>query len=99
MCFPAAMTFAALFSAACVVGPPPGTVYASYAPPHAEIEVTGVAPGPGYVWVGGHHAWRGSTYVWEPGRYEKAPHQGAHWVAGTWNHHERGWYWKEGHWK
>ena len=99
MCFPAAIAFAALLPAACVVGPPAGTVYASYAPPVAEVEVTGVAPGPDYVWVAGHHAWHGSAYVWAPGRYERAPHQGARWVNGNWQHHSKGWYWTDGHWK
>lgn len=98
MCFPAAVAFAALLPA-CVVGPPPGTVYASIAPPHAEVEVTGVAPGPDFVWVSGHHVWRGGNYAWEPGRYERAPHHGARWVSGTWRHHERGWYWTDGRWK
>lgn len=99
MCLLAALAFAAFLPAACVVGPPPGTVYASFAPPAAVVEVTGVAPGPNYVWIPGHHVWRGGTYVWDPGRYERVPHHGARWVHGEWRHHERGWYWTDGHWK
>ena len=98
MCLPAVFSFAIALSG-CVVEPAPGTVYASFAPPAAEVEVVGVAPGPDYVWVPGHYVWRGGNYVWEPGRYEKAPHRGARWVRGTWRHHERGWYWTDGHWK
>ena len=67
--------------------------------PAAEVEITGVAPGPDYVWVPGHHVWRGGNYVWDPGRYERAPRHGARWVHGQWRHHERGWYWTDGHWK
>lgn len=37
--------------------------YASYPPPPARLEVYGVAPGPGFVWVTGYHAWRGGRYV------------------------------------
>jgi hypothetical protein len=98
-CLPAALAFAALSLPACVVGPPPGTVYASYAPPAAEIEVAGVAPGPDFVWIAGHHTWSGTAYVWSPGRYERRPHANARWVGGAWVHHSRGWYWREGRWK
>ena len=99
MCFLAAIAFAALLPAACVVAPPPGTVYVSHAPPAAEVEITGVAPGPGYVWVPGYHAWRGGLYVWVPGSYQRAPHNGARWVSGEWHHHSKGWYWTDGRWK
>ncbi len=83
----------------CVAGPEPGTVYASFAPPTAEVEVVGVAPGPAYVWIGGHHVWRGGGYHWEPGRFEKRPQPGARWVPGQWRHHSHGWYWRDGRWK
>jgi hypothetical protein len=100
-CLPAAFAFAAFGLAACVSGPPAGTVYASIAPPApvVELDVMGVAPGPDHVWIAGHHAWEKSQYVWVPGRWDKRPHGGAHWVKGEWHHHERGWYWTDGHWK
>jgi len=45
---------AGLLSACAVgVGPAPGEVYVSAAPPAAEIEVAGTAPGPDYVWIHG----------------------------------------------
>lgn len=100
-CLPAALAFSALALAACVAGPPAGVVYASYAPPAPRIEadVMGVAPGPDYVWISGHHAWEGGQYVWAPGRWDRRPHAGARWKAGVWRHHSRGWYWTDGRWK
>jgi hypothetical protein len=74
-------------------------VYARVAPPPAEVEVIGVAPGPDYVWIGGHHEWRGSAYVWVGGRWAARPHRRARWVAGHWRHTREGWYWVDGHWK
>ncbi len=97
MCLGAAVLAASM--AGCVVEPEPGTVYASFAPPAAEVDVVGVAPGPDYVWIGGHHVWRDGGYRWEHGRYEKRPRAGARWVPGQWRHHARGWYWRDGRWK
>jgi hypothetical protein len=36
------------------------------APPPPRAEVMQVAPGPGYVWISGHWAWRHGWY-WAPG--------------------------------
>jgi hypothetical protein len=95
----ASLVFPALVLGACVAGPPPGVVYASYAPPAAQVEVVGVSPGADYVWIPGYHAWRNNAYVWVPGRYERAPHAGARWERGAWRHHQKGWYWVDGHWR
>jgi len=38
---------------------PSGYAYVSVPPPHPQYEVVGVAPGYDYVWIKGHHAWRG----------------------------------------
>lgn len=74
-------------------------VYVSVAPPAPIAEVRVVAPGPGYVWVGGFHRWDGKAYAWVPGRWALPPHGHAAWVAGHWKHHAHGWYWVDGHWK
>ncbi|MGH9442279.1 MAG: YXWGXW repeat-containing protein [Thermoanaerobaculia bacterium] len=79
--------------------PPRGVVYARFAPPPAEVDVIGVAPGPEHVWIGGHHEWRANAYVWVPGHWAARPHRRARWVAGRWRHNRRGWYWVEGHWR
>ena len=44
---------------ACVVAPAPGyhAVVAFEAPPPARFEVVGIAPAPGYFWVGGGWFW------------------------------------------
>jgi hypothetical protein len=93
------VAFAGAVAVGCVAGPPPGTVYASFAPPVAQVEVVGVAPAAGYVWVAGHHVWHDSAYHWQGGRWVEPPHAHAQWVAGSWNHHTNGWYWHDGHWK
>ncbi|MFI4868809.1 MAG: hypothetical protein ACHQDD_05590 [Steroidobacterales bacterium] len=68
------------------------------APPPPQAEVIGVAPAPGYVWLGGYWGWEGGRHVWvgghwAPGRpgYRWAPH---HWVRA-----EGGWRLAEGHWE
>lgn len=99
MCFPGAAAFAAALLSSCVVAPPPGAAYVHTRPPAAIVEVRGVAPGPGFVWISGYHTWRGGTYVWVPGRWEARPRPRAVWVAGKWRHHRNGWYWVEGRWK
>src|SRR6516164_7342508 len=37
--------------------------------PPPRVEVVPVAPGPGYNWVPGHWAWRGSGWVWIGGHH------------------------------
>ena len=31
-----------------------------------RMEDTGVAPGPGFVWIGGYWRWAGNDYAWTP---------------------------------
>lgn len=69
------------------------------APPRAVVETRGPAPGPGFVWIAGYHRWTGTAYVWVPGRWERPPHPGAHWVAHRWVHRHDGWVLNEGHWR
>ncbi len=68
------------------------------APPPLLVEEVGAAPGFGYVWIAGHHAWHGDAYVWVPGRWQLRPYEKARWVPGSWRHDESGWYWIEGRW-
>ena len=93
---------AALLSAAlsaCVVAPAPGyygeTVYT--APPAPQYEVVGVAPSPGYFWIGGGYFWEGGRYAWHPG-YWGAPRPGYHWAARTWVRTGGGWRVRGGVW-
>jgi hypothetical protein len=69
------------------------------APPRPVVEVRGVAPGRGYVWIAGYHRWDGRAYVWVPGRWELPPRPHARWVAAHWAHRHGGWVLVEGHWR
>ncbi len=73
------IVFAALASgtllSGCVVrgsvGVPAPAVYVggtvSVAPPPPQVEVIGVPPQPGYVWLGGYWNWVGGRHVWVGG--------------------------------
>jgi YXWGXW repeat-containing protein len=60
----------------CIVAPAPAyegeAVY--QAPPPVQYEAVGVAPSPGYFWIGGAWFWEGGRYGWHPGHWE-APRQ------------------------
>jgi len=73
--------------------------YATYGPPAEEVEVYGVAPGPDFIWVGGHHIWRGGGYTWRKGSWQKPPRAGARWEKGRWERSGRGWRYRDGSWK
>lgn len=74
-------------------------VYVRVGPPKVKVEVRGVAPSPGHVWVGGYHSWNGHAYVWVPGSWTVGPRPGAVWVAGHWKKTRHGWHWVDGHWR
>ncbi|HEY3756947.1 MAG TPA: YXWGXW repeat-containing protein [Opitutaceae bacterium] len=65
------------------------------APPPMRAEIIPAAPGPGYVWVRGHWAWR-HGWVWMPGSYQYRP--GYNWVPGHWDSRGGEYVWVEGHW-
>jgi hypothetical protein len=75
----------------------PGEVVAYSAPPPVRYETVGVAPAPGYFWVGGAWFWEGGRYAWHPGRWE-APRPGYHWVAHEWRPVGNSWHMTPGHW-
>ena len=78
------------------LGGPPPPVVVHRAPPRPEVEERTVSPGPDYVWVAGHHAWRGGEWVWVRGSWERPPQQGAVWVESRWD--ERNQSWVDGYW-
>ena len=57
---------------------PPQEVVVTEAPPPVVYEAETVAPGPGFIWIGGAWAWHGH-WVWEHGRWGRPPHPGAVW--------------------
>jgi hypothetical protein len=69
----------------------------AFAPPPPQVEVIGVAPVLGYVWIGGYWNWVGGRHVWVAGRWE-APRAGYYWEPHVWAHTAAGWHLREGHW-
>ena len=87
----------------CVVVPAEPYGYAdgpavAVAPPASQVEVVGVAPGPGHFWVSGWWAWGGGRYVWRPG-YWAAHRPGYRWVPHVWRQGPGGWQSHPGHWR
>jgi hypothetical protein len=69
------------------------------APPRPIVEQRVIAPGAGYVWVGGYHRWDGRAYAWVPGRWELPPRPHARWVEHAYVRRGNGWVFREGHWR
>jgi hypothetical protein len=61
---------ATVYEEVVVPGPPPPPVY----------ESVYVAPGPGFVWIGGSWRWWGGRWVWARGRWARRPHPHAIWI-------------------
>lgn len=59
----------------------PGDVYVDSAPPPLIDEPIPVAPGPGYVWLGGSWGWDGGRWGWNHGHWERPPQAGMHYEA------------------
>ncbi len=59
----------------------PGEVVVSEDPPPPLVETIGVAPGPGYFWIGGYYHWYGNRWGWVRGHYDLPPRHGAVWVG------------------
>jgi hypothetical protein len=93
------LTLSLAAASGCAVAAPRGRVYVRVGPPAPVVERRIVAPGPGYVWIPGFHAWDGRAYLWRPGRWERAPRANARWVPARWVRDRRGWYLVEGHWR
>lgn len=97
----AILALSASFTGCVVVPAPPHRVYVGgvvrIAPPPVRVEIRGVAPGPGFVWIDGYWTWEGGRHVWIGGRWE-APRPGYYWRPHRWHHERDGWYLEEGHW-
>ena len=73
-----AAAMSSLTLAGCVVAPAPNG-YAYYdpvmvAPPPPRVEIVGVAPYPGHIWITGYWGWNGRAHHWVPGRWEAPRH-------------------------
>jgi hypothetical protein len=85
----------------CVVVPDQGH-YAGrvvmVAPPPPRVEVIGVAPSPGYVWINGYWDWVGGRHEWVGGHWAVGE-RGRHWVPHQWVRQGDGWRMRPGHWE
>jgi hypothetical protein len=73
--------------------------YAVSAPPPVRVEVRGVAPGPGFIWINGYWGYTGGRYAWVPGRWERPPHPRSRWEEGRWERHGDRWGYRKGRWR
>ena len=87
-----------LVPAASAARPAEGMVVADAPPPPIAEEVA-VAPGLGYVWIGGCWTWYRGHWVWARGYWAWPPYRHAYWVPGGWVHRGPGWTWVPGHWR
>ena len=76
----------------------PTSAVVTEAPPPPPVETVVVAPGPGYIWIGGEWVWNGH-WVWRAGYWAYPPYPHAVWVGGYWGRGSYGWYWRRGHWR
>ena len=76
-----------------------GAVIVGSSPPPARVEVIGVAPWPGAIWITGRWVWR-DRWVWQDGYWAKPPQPATKWVPGRWTPHgpDR-WQWVPGQWR
>jgi WXXGXW repeat (2 copies) len=68
-------------------------------PPPVRVTVVGVAPAPGYVWIGGYQRWTGSGYVWVAGKWVRPPRAGVVWVQPRYAHSGSTWVFHKGYWR
>jgi len=68
-------------------------------PAPVRVGVVGVAPGSGYVWVGGYQSWNGTRYVWVAGKWVRPPRAGMIWVSPRYVASGGGWVFHKGYWR
>lgn len=96
----AVLTFALALGGCLVVPDRPGYEggVVMLAPPVPQVEVVGVAPRAGFVWIGGYWNWVGGRHVWVGGRWGAPPRAGYRWVPHEWVSVGGGWRLRRGHW-
>lgn len=67
-------------------------------PPGPQVELIGVAPGPGFFWIGGFWNWAGGRHVWNGGHWEQN-RQGQRWAPHQWHRDGSGWREAPGRWE
>lgn len=74
-------------------------IFVRVGPPPIRVERPGPPPEVGFVWIEGY--WVPADrrhYRWQPGHWERPPYEGAHWHHGHYDHYDKGWCRREGHW-
>ncbi len=74
------------------------TTVVTQAPPPPPAQTVVLAPGPGYVWIGGYWVWNGG-WVWVGGHWGQPPYPHAVWVSTYWVRGPHGWYRRGGYWR
>jgi outer membrane lipoprotein SlyB len=74
------------------------TTYIQQPPPPPPVETMLVAPGPGYVWIGGEWVWNGGWF-WVGGHWAYPPYAHAVWIGGRCWHDAHGWHNARGYWR
>ncbi|MHB1228889.1 MAG: hypothetical protein ACYCY3_01035 [Halothiobacillus sp.] len=69
-----------------------------YAPPPPRVDVVGIAPYFGAIWIPGNWLWR-DRWVWNEGHWARPPRPDARWAPGRWNQGRDGWRWHDGRWR
>jgi hypothetical protein len=77
----------------------PRYVVVQEAPPPVIIETRPAPPDAGYIWIDGYWSWTGHRYAWEHGRWARAPHGHAVWVAPRCERYEHNYHYRPGHWR
>jgi TonB family protein len=68
------------------------------APPPPKVEVIGIPPEPGYIWMPGYYVHYAKTgYQWNDGQWE-SPRPGYHWNAPHWDQFRSKWVFVAGVW-
>jgi hypothetical protein len=81
--------------------PPPGVseqVVIPEAPPPIIVETQTLAPGPGFIWIGGAWVWRGQ-WIWTHGYWSRPPHPGAVWVPHRYQYRNGIHVYVQGYWR
>jgi len=81
-----------------VPAPQASTAVVAQPPPPPPAETIVVAPGPGYIWIGGEWMWNGG-WIWVAGHWGYPPYPHAVWVRSYWYRGPHGWCRAGGHWR
>jgi hypothetical protein len=79
--------------------PTKGELVVHAKPPRAVKEHPPASPAPGDVWIGGYQEWDGNKFVWQPGHWEKPPHEQAIWMAPRWERRGHDYVFMDGWWE